>query len=47
MLTHKVKYSGDIFVFVNDVPAPSKVLVSELYDNFKDEDGLLYMVVYG
>ena len=41
----KLKETESIFMFVNDtVLAPTSHTMNTLYDNYKDEDGFLYLV---
>lgn len=45
----RVKLSPEkaIFVFVNNVLPPTAALMSTLYDEYKDEDGFLYISYSG
>ena len=36
-----------IFIFVNDILPPTAMLMSQLYDQYKDEDGFLYITYSG
>tara|TARA_Y100001980_G_C14555862_1_gene345458 strand:- start:1438 stop:1782 length:345 start_codon:yes stop_codon:yes gene_type:complete len=38
-----IKKSEALFIYINNTIPPSNSLISEIYDNLKDEDGFLYI----
>tara|TARA_B100001758_G_C18394616_1_gene605106 strand:+ start:1104 stop:1460 length:357 start_codon:yes stop_codon:yes gene_type:complete len=40
----KINSEKAIFVFVNNKLPPSSMLMSEIYENYRDEDGFVYMI---
>lgn len=43
----KIAPEKAIFVFINNVLPPTAALLSQIYDEHKDEDGFLYIVYSG
>jgi GABA(A) receptor-associated protein len=49
VIRKRIKLSPEkaIFVFVNNVLPPTATLMSQIYDEYKDEDGFLYISYSG
>ena len=49
VIRKRIKLSPEkaIFIFVNDVLPPTAMLMSQVYDEYKDEDGFLYISYSG
>lgn len=43
-LRSEVKPSEAIYVFSKNVTLPNNMTMEEIYDNYKDDDGLLYFI---
>ncbi|KAI9595393.1 autophagy protein Atg8 ubiquitin like protein [Syncephalis fuscata] len=49
VIRKRIKLSSEkaIFIFVNDILPPTAGLMSSVYDEYKDEDGFLYVTYSG
>lgn len=49
MVRKRIKLSPEkaIFIFINNVLPPTAALMSKIYDEYKDEDGFLYVQYSG
>lgn len=49
VIRKRIKLTSEkaIYIFVNDILPPTSSLISQLYQNNKDEDGFLYVVYSG